>query len=405
MTVTTVRLVITSLFRHGLRTTLTILGVAIGIAAVICTAAIGAAGTVRVQEQINALGEDFLWIRAGSRNMGGVRTGFGGSQRLVPEDADAIVATVPGITACSPQVQGREQIIAGGHNWNTRYQGVYPSFFEIRRRTLAAGAWFTDYELNTAARVLVLGPAVSERLFGGENPVGRIVRMGRFPWQIIGVLESRGTTRGGVDRDDAVFVPLTTAKKTLDRRDAVSDIMCSVGTPEAMARAEAGVVSLLRVRHKLPEGSPDDFQIQRPIETLQMRADSARAMTAMLTAIGAVSLVVGGVGIMNIMLVSVTERKREIGIRMAIGARARDVRWQFLLEASAIGLIGGVAGIALGWSAAYVFSQNFGWPTVILPDVVATAVATAVGAGLVFGYYPAHRAANLDPMEAIRTED
>jgi putative ABC transport system permease protein len=405
MMLTIVRLVFTSLFRHSLRTTLTILGVSIGIAAVICTAAIGAAGTVRVQEQIDALGEDFLWIRAGSRNLAGVRTGFGGAQSLVPDDADAIEAAVPDVIACSPQVGGREQIVAGGRNWNTRYQGVYPSFFTIRKRTLAAGAWFADYELQTAARVLVLGRAVSERLFGEENPVGRIVRMGRFPFQIIGVLDTRGTSRGGVDRDDAVFVPLTTAKKTLDRRDAVSDIMCAVRSPEAMMRAEAEVVSLLRMRHRLAEGEPDDFQIQRPIETLQMRADSARAMTSMLTAIGAVSLVVGGVGIMNIMLVAVTERKREIGIRLAIGARARDVRWQFLLEAAAIGLVGGVTGVAVGWGAAHVFSQNFGWPTVILPEVVATAVATAVGAGLLFGYYPAHRASNLDPMEAIRTED
>jgi putative ABC transport system permease protein len=246
---------------------------------------------------------------------------------------------------------------------------------------------------------------VSERLFGGENPVGRLVRMGRFPYQIIGVLEPRGTSRGGVDRDDAVFVPLTTAKKTLDRRDAVSDIMCAVRTPEAMTRAEAEVVSLLRARHKIDAGEPDDFQIQRPIETLQLRAESAHAMTTMLTAIGAVSLVVGGVGIMNIMLVSVTERKREIGIRLAIGARARDVRWQFLLEAAAIGLVGGLMGVAVGWGAAHVFSHNFGWPTIILPEVVATAVATAIGAGLIFGYYPAHRASNLDPMEAIRTED
>jgi putative ABC transport system permease protein len=405
MMLTIVRLVFTSLFRHSLRTTLTILGVSIGIAAVICTAAIGAAGTVRVQEQIDALGEDFLWIRAGSRTMAGVRTGFGGAQSLVPDDADAIEAAVPDVIACSPQVGGREQIVAGGRNWNTRYQGVYPSFFTIRKRTLAAGAWFTDYELRTAARVLVLGRAVSERLFGEDNPVGRIVRMGRFPFQIIGVLDARGTSRGGVDRDDAVFVPLTTAKKTLDRRDAVSDIMCAVRSPEAMMRAEAEVASLLRVRHRLAADEPDDFQIQRPIETLQMRADSARAMTAMLTAIGAVSLVVGGVGIMNIMLVAVTERKREIGIRLAIGARARDVRWQFLLEAAAIGLVGGVSGVAIGWGAAHVFSQNFGWPTVILPEVVATAVATAVGAGLIFGYYPAHRASNLDPMEAIRTED
>jgi putative ABC transport system permease protein len=401
---TLVRLVLLSLVRNGLRTSLTILGIAIGIAAVISTASIGAAGTARVQQQIDTLGEDFLWIRAGSQRVAGARTGFGGAQTLVPEDAVAIETSVHDVTACSPQVGGREQLIVGGRNWNTQYRGVYPSFFEIRQRTLAAGTWFTDYELAGAARVLVLGMAVSERLFGDENPVGRAVRMGRFPFQIIGVLDTRGSSRGGVDRDDVVFLPLTTAKKALDRRDAVSDIMCSVASPDAMTRAEAGVVALLRARHRLADEDPDDFQIQRPIETLQLRAQSAQAMTAMLTAIGAVSLVVGGVGIMNIMLVSVTERKREIGIRLAIGARARDVRWQFLLEAAAIGLVGGLVGVGLGWASAETLSRHFGWPTVILTEVVATAVATAVGAGLVFGYYPAHRAANLDPMEAIRTE-
>jgi putative ABC transport system permease protein len=405
MILTLVRFVLASLVRNSLRTLLTILGIAIGIAAVISTASIGAAGTARVQQQIDALGEDFLWIRPGSRRVAGARTGFGGAQTLVPEDAVAIEASVQGVTSCSPQVGGREQLIVGGRNWNTQYRGVYPSFFEIRKRTLAAGTWFTDYELANAARVLVLGMAVAERLFGDEDPVGRLVRMGRFPFQIIGVLETRGSSRGGVDRDDVVFVPLTTAKKTLDRRDAVSDIMCAISSPDAMGPAEAGVVALLRARHRLADGAPDDFQIQRPIETLQLRAQSAQAMTAMLTAIGAVSLVVGGVGIMNVMLVSVTERKREIGIRLAIGARARDVRWQFLLEAAAIGLIGGLLGIGAGWASARILSDAFGWPTVILTEVVVTAVATAVGTGLVFGYYPAHRAANLDPMEAIRTED
>ena len=405
MVLTLVRLVLSSLLRNGLRTSLAILGVAIGIAAVISTAAIGAAGAARVQQQIDALGEDFLWIRAGSRNVAGARTGFGAAPTLVPEDAVAIETSVHGVRICSPQVGGREQLIVSGRNWNTQYRGVYPSFFEIRKRTLAAGTWFADYDLAGAARVLVLGMAVSERLFGDENPVGRIVRMGRFPFHIIGVLETRGSSRGGVDRDDVVFLPLTTARKTLDRRDAVSDIMCAVSSAEAMARAEAGVVALLRARHRLATGAPDDFQIQRPIERLQLRAQSAKVMTATLTAIGAVSLVVGGVGIMNIMLVSVTERKREIGIRLAIGARARDVRTQFLLEAAAIGLAGGIVGVGVGWASAEILSSSFGWPTVILTEVVAVAVAIAVGAGLVFGYYPAHRASNLDPMEAIRAED
>jgi putative ABC transport system permease protein len=405
MIATIARVVVTSLLRNRLRTMLTILGIGVGIAAVICTAAMGAAGTVRVQEQIDALGEDFLWIRAGSRNVAGARTGWGAAHTLVPGDADAIAAFVPEVTACSPQVAGRIQIVVGNRNWNTRYQGVYPSFFPIRRRTVAAGTLFNDHDLSASARVMVLGMGVSERLFGEENPVGRHVRMGRFVFQIIGVLDSRGTGRGGLDRDDVAFVPLTTAQKSLDRRDAVTDIMCAVTSPDVMPGAEAQVASLLRARHALTDSAPDDFQIQRPIETLEMRAASARTMTLMLTAIGAVSLVVGGVGIMNIMLVSVTERKREIGVRLAVGARVRDIRSQFLLEAAAIGLVGGVVGVGVGWAGAHALSYSFDWPTVILPDVVVAAVVTATGAGLVFGYYPAHRASNLDPIEAIRVED
>jgi putative ABC transport system permease protein len=402
---TLLRVVVSSLLKNRMRTMLTILGIGIGIAAVICTSALGTAGSIRVQQQMDALGENFLWIRAGSRNVAGVRTGGGNARTLLPEDAEAMVHSIPEITACSPQVQGREQLIAGNRNWNTRYQGVYPSYFEIRMRTFAAGVGFAEADLAAAERVLVLGSAVSERLFGEENPVGRTVRMGRFPFQIIGVLASRGSTRGGVDRDDAVFVPLTTAKASLDRRDSVSDIMCAVASPDQMTRAEVQATALLRLRHKLGDDEPDDFEIQRPIETLALRAQSARTMTLMLTAIGAVSLVVGGVGIMNIMLVSVTERKREIGVRLAIGARVRDIRAQFLLEAGVIGLIGGIVGIGVGWAAARVMSHQLEWPTVILPDVVATAVAAAVGAGLIFGYYPAHRASSLDPIEAIRLED
>jgi putative ABC transport system permease protein len=402
---TILRLAFTSLLRNRLRATLTVLGIAIGIAAVICTAALGAAGSSRVQEQIDALGEDFLWIRAGSRNLGGTRTGAGGARSLKPEDGAALVALVPEIVACSPQVSGREQVIAGGQNWNTRYQGVLPSFFEIRRRTLAAGTWFSSADVAKRARVLVLGLTVSERLFGDQNPVGRNIRMGRFVFQVIGVLTTRGVARGGVDRDDVVFVPLTTARTSLDRRDWVSDIMCAVESPGAMDRAEAQTVSVLRARHKLLDSDPDDFQIQKPIESLQMRAQAARTMTFMLTAIGAVSLIVGGVGIMNIMLVSVTERKREIGVRLAIGARVRDIRRQFLLEAAALGVVGGLFGIGLGWTAATVLSNGFGWPTVVTTDAVTVAAVSAISAGVLFGYYPARRASNLDPIEAIRLDD
>jgi putative ABC transport system permease protein len=402
---TTLRMVAASLLRNRLQSGLTVLGVGIGIAAVMCTAALGAAGAHQVQSQIDALGEDFIWIRAGSENAAGVRSGWGGARTLIPEDAAAIERGIASVAACSPVAQGREQIVVPGENWNTRYQGVWPSFFDIRRRTVAAGTVFGEADETGSKRVLVLGQAVAERLFGGENPVGRLVRINRFPFTVIGVLESRGADRGGVDRDDVMFVPLSTALRTLDRRDWVSDIMCAVKSPDLTDLATAEASLLLRVRHALEPDEPDDFQIQRPVETLRMRAQTANTLTAMLTSIGAVSLIVGGVGIMNIMLVSVTERRREIGVRMAIGARVRDIRWQFLLEAAAIGLAGGVLGICVGWTAAQALTAMFAWPTIVEASVMGWAVTVAVGSGLLFGYLPAHQASLFDPIEAMRAEE
>jgi putative ABC transport system permease protein len=399
------RIVLRSLLHNRLRTGLTVLGVAIGIAAVICTAALGAAGTSRVQAQMDAVGEDFIWIRAGSRSEGGSRTGWGGARTLSAEDAAAIPLNVPDVTACSPQVGGREQLVTGGRNWNTRYQGVLPSYFEIRKRRPIAGSLFIDVDERDGARVMVLGSSVSEQLFPGENPVGRDVRMNRFVFRVIGVLEPRGVDRGGLDRDDTVFVPFSTSLRSLDRRDYVTDILCGVRAPERVAAAEIQVAALLRDLHELDADDEDDFEIEKPLERLELRAGAARTMTVMLTGIGAVSLIVGGVGIMNIMLVTVAERRREIGIRLAIGARIRDIRWQFLLEAAAIGLVGGLFGIALGWIGARVLTLAFEWPTIVPLDAVIGATAAAIGAGLVFGYYPAHHASELDPIHAIRADD
>jgi putative ABC transport system permease protein len=401
----TLRTVAASLLRNRLQSGLTVLGVGIGIAAVICTAAIGAAGAHQVQRQIDALGEDFVWIRAGSQNAGGVRSGWGAVRTLTPGDATAIERGVRSVAMCSPIAQGREQIVVPGENWNTRYQGVWPSFFDIRRRTVAAGTLFGEADEAASTRVLVLGQAVAERLFGTENPLGREVRINRFPFKIIGVLEPRGADRGGVDRDDVMFVPLATALRNLDRRDWVTDIMCAVKSPDQTDLATAEAALLLRVRHALEPDEPDDFQIQRPVEVLRMRAQTASTLTAMLTSMGAVSLIVGGVGIMNIMLVSVTERRREIGVRLAVGARVRDIRWQFLLEAASIALVGAVVGIGVGWTAAQALSRWFAWPTIVDASVMGWAVASALGAGLVFGYLPAHQASLFDPIEAIRAEE
>jgi putative ABC transport system permease protein len=390
------------LLRHRMRTGLTVLAVGIGIAAVMGTSALGLGSAARVQQQISNLGEDFLWIRAGNRNVAGVRTGAGGARTLTVADVAAIQDTIPDVTMCSPRISGREQVIAADQNWNTSYRGVWPDFFDIRDRSFESGTAFTDFDQTSHARVLVMGDTVAERLFGEEDPVGRQIRLGQFYYRVLGVLASKGASRGGLDRDDAVFLPLSTVHADVNRRTWIDDVMCSVTTPALMTRAQDEIAQLLRVRHNLDPGDPDDFQVQQPVETVELRARTTQTLGLLLTAIGAVSLVVGGVGIMNIMLVSVSERRREIGVRMAIGARVRDIRLQFLLEAAAIGLLGGLSGIVLGWGGSLLLTWTLGAPTVISHSLMVWVTIAAIGAGLLFGYLPAHRASSLDPIEAIR---
>jgi len=393
-----------ALGRNRLRTGLTTLAIGIGIAAVITTVALGAGSTAQVQQQIDDLGEDFIWIEAGSRNLGGVRTGARGARTLTAEDAAALERTVPEVWACSPQLTGREQLIVGNQNWNTNYRGVAASYFAIRRWKLGGGAFFTDRDVQDRARVVVLGSVVAERLFGSEPAVGRALRLGRFPYVVAGVLQPKGTSRGSVDRDDAVFLPYTTAQQNINGQTWVDDVMCAVQSPAHLERAEFQIAALLRARHDIPPGGTDDFALRKPLETLELRATAMRTMARMLIAIGAVSLVVGGVGIMNIMLVSVTERTREIGVRLAIGARVRDIRLQFLLEALALGLMGGFVGVAIGWLTSVLLAGGFGWSLTISIEATAVALGVAIGSGVIFGYYPAHHASQLDPIVALRAE-
>jgi len=404
--VITLRVALVALARNRLRSSLTILSIAIGMAAVVCTAALGRAGVVQVRGQIDAIGENFVWIRAGSVRANGVHTGFGGVQTMTPDDATAIEEQVPEMAMCSPVVQGRQQIGRAGANWNTRYQGVLPSFFTIRDRVTERGQLFTDYDQGHATRVLVLGASAAEQLFGQDDPIGQAVRMNGFPFTVVGVLARKGTTAGGLDRDDVAFLPLATLERNIDGRDRVSDIMCAAKQPEATARAERGITAVLRDRHRLDDlDAPDDFQIQRPVDALNLRASSADTLARLLTGIGAVALIIGGVGILNIMLVSVAERRREIGIRLAIGARTSDIRRQFLIEASALGIAGAAAGIALGWASALTFSAQLGWPIDLSPSIAAWAAVAALAASIAFGYFPAHLASNLDPLEVMRTEN
>ncbi len=369
-----------------------------------CTAALGAASAARVNEQLDNLGDDFLWIEPGSVSVGGARSGWGGARTLVDADAFALADAIPEIARCTPVFDGRAQIIAGGENWNARYIGASPDLFAIRRWQLKAGTFFAEYDITERTRVAVLGEGVAARLFGTENPAGRSIRIDRVPFQVLGVVYAKGVSSAGADRDDVVFLPYTTARRYFYDREWIDDIYCSVADPALMAGAEAQVVSLLRMRHGLDPVEENDFSIERPEETIALRAGASRTLAVMLTAIAAVSLVVGGVGVMNIMLVSVTERTREIGLRLAIGARVGDIRAQFIAEAAMLGALGGALGVSLGWLGAIVLAGHFGWPAIVLPGVAAMALATAIGTGLVFGYYPAHRASAMDPIDALRID-
>jgi putative ABC transport system permease protein len=393
-----------ALARHPLRTTLTALGIAIGIAAVIATAAIGAGSTADIEAQLDALGESFVWIRGGSARVSGARSGWGTRRSLTVEDARAIETRVPQTPACSPVLSGRSQVVAGGRNWNTRYVGVAPSYFPIRHWTLAGGVPFSDSDVAGRAKVAVLGADVAMEIFPDQNPIGRTLRVGIFPFRVIGVLASRGADRSGINQDDVIVVPYTTAQKSLRGITWVDEIVCATSSAEATPIAEVLVAELLRERHGIEPDEEDDFELRQPRDSLTLRLETRQTMSMMISAIGLVSLVVGGVGIMNIMLVSVTERTREIGLRLSIGARAADIRLQFLVEAVVLCLVGGIGGVVIGLVVSQILTSAFGWQMIVTSEAISVAVGAAAAAGLVFGYLPAQRASSLDPIDALRSE-
>ncbi|HUL74919.1 MAG TPA: ABC transporter permease [Vicinamibacterales bacterium] len=399
------RLALVALARNRLRTALTVLGIMVGIGAVICTVALGEGSAALIHQQMLNLGDNFIWIENGSANAGGVRTGARTIPKLTAADSAAIVDEVPDIVRCSPSVDSRIQLIRGNQNWNTTYRGVSPDYLLIKAWPVVEGASFSDFDVQTRAHVAILGRSVVAQLFGEDDPIGETFRMGPLLFTVVGVLKPRGTSTSGQDQDDTVFIPYTTAQSKI-RGDVrtVDDIMCSATTPAAIKPAQDRISDLLRLRHALREDQPDDFNIRAPEDSIKLQEDSARTMEMMLSAIASVSLLVGGIGVMNIMLVSVAERTREIGLRMAIGAREGDVQAQFLVEALVLGLVGGAAGVIVGVAASQVFANAYGWPMVVSPKTIVVAVAFASSVGLVFGYYPARHAASLDPIEALRVE-
>jgi len=393
-----------ALGRNRLRSALTILGIAVGIGAVVCVVAIGDAGSEQIQLQLLNLGENLVWIEAGSHNVRGVRTGSGGTKSLVMADLTAIQREVPLIKTCSPQVDSRVQVVYANQNWLTVYRGVSPEYFRIKRWNIADGSAFEQTAVDQADNVCVIGVTIRQILFGTEDAIGKTIRIKGVPFTVIGVLEPKGMSSFGSDQDDTLLMPYTTAQRKIAGITWLNDILCSAESPATVRIAGEQVSVLLRERHRLRPEQDDDFSIRNPEEQMQAQLEASRTMTMLLISVGAVSLLVGGIGIMNVMLVSVTERTREIGVRMAVGATEQQVQMQFLSEAVMLCLAGGAAGVLLGAGGTVVLGQTLGWPMRLSVDALIVAILFSILVGVFFGYYPAQKASRLDPIEALRYE-
>lgn len=394
---------------HPMRSLLTMLGIIFGISAVIITLGVGAGAQARVEKQIRSLGANLLLVQPGAARYGAVRLAGGTRHTLTEGDAAAIATEISGVVVAAPSVPGVKQVVYGNRNWNTVINGTSPDYLIARDWPVKQGRPFSAQETRTAAKVAILGNSVAKVLFATASPLGAIIRIGEVPFRVVGVLADKGTS-GGKDTDDVIFVPISTAKLRLFgsanqiKFGSVKYILVKFSGSAAMPTIEAEIKGLLRDRHRLSQRAADDFRIVSPAAALVARHKAARTLSFLLAAIASVSLIVGGVSIMNILLVSVTERTREIGLRLALGARRRDIRRQFLAEAVALSLVGGVAGILLGVAGAVLLSKLAGWAVLIGPKAIITAALFAAGVGIFFGYYPAVQASRLDPIEALRVE-
>lgn len=392
-----------------LRSVLTALGIIIGVGAVIIMVAVGSGAESRVQDLIKSLGSNLMFVVPGSSSTQGVRQGRGTLTTLTVDDADAMVREIPSVLHAAPVVRGSGQVVFGNLNWSTTIQGIRRDNLEAREWVIENGRGIRPENLHAASKVALIGDTVREKLFGDDNGVGETIRIKRIPFKIIGNLAAKGETPTGQDQDDLVFIPLTTAKKRVlgGRRVAgnrVTFIVVKARSGGELAEAEEAITELLRQRHKIRPGDKDDFRVRNIAELLQKRQESSRIMSLLLAAVAFISLLVGGIGIMNIMLVSVTERTREIGLRMAVGASARDIMAQFLTEAVLISIVGGTIGIALGLGGAAIAAKIASWPLLVQPGSVLLAFGVAAVVGIFFGFYPARKASRLDPIEALRHE-
>ena len=407
--IATVRIALDALKSNKMRSALTMLGIIIGVAAVIAMVGVGSGATARIDEQIQSIGSNVIIVLSGSVNSGGIRLGSGASQTLSEDDAKAIAADCPAVEAASGAVRGSAQIVYGNNNWATSIQGVTPEYLSIRDYSIDSGRAFTSQDVDAATKVALLGRTVATNLFGDADPVGQVIRIKNVPFTVSGVLSGKGQSPTGQDQDDVILMPLTTAKRKVlgssqANLNSVSSIMVQARGPKMMKDAVQQVTDLLRQRHRLQPTQDDDFSVRNLEEVFSAQETSAHVMSILLAAIASVSLVVGGIGIMNIMLVSVTERTREIGIRIAIGAKKRDILRQFLVEAVTLALMGGVIGIATGLSASALISFFAKWSTLISPMAILLAFGFSAMVGVFFGWYPAKKAASLDPIVCLRYE-
>ena len=407
--IASIRIALRALTVNRTRSALTMLGIIIGVGAVIAMVGVGAGATARIQAQIQSIGSNLIMVSPGSLSSNGVRLGSGAMASLTEDDGTAIATECPSVSAVSPTVRGGVQVVYGNNNWATNAQGVTPDYMTIRDATMLFGQFFTNDDVDAAAKVAVLGETVSQTLFGDSDPTGQVVIIKNVPFTVAGVLTPKGQSPTGQDQDDVILLPISTAvQKVLGSNKAnakaVGSLMVQAIGPQAMDQALQEIEALLRERHRILPGLEDDFTVRNLTEVFAAQESSAQVMSILLGAIASVSLIVGGIGIMNIMLVSVTERTREIGLRQAVGAKTRDILSQFLVEAVTLSLLGGIIGIVVGLTASLLISHFAQWSTKVSPLSVLMAFVFSALVGVFFGYYPARKAAYLDPIEALRYE-
>ncbi|MFZ5997010.1 MAG: ABC transporter permease [Nitrospirota bacterium] len=403
----TIRISFRSLMVNKMRSSLTMLGIVIGVGAVIAMLAVGSGARQRITEQISSMGSNLLMILPGATTSGGVRMGAGTQATLSMSDAEAIQRECPAVQHVAPVLSGVAQVVSGSQNWSTGITGTTPDMLQVKDWPLIAGRIFTSDDVRSAAKVCLLGQTVVDNLFGDSDPIGQIIRIKNVPFTVIGVLDRKGQSPNGQDQDDVICIPVTTAQKKLFGTSfpgMVRIIMVKAKSGDELYTAERQITDLLRQRHRIGAKQDSDFTVRNLTQMMQTQEQSTKVMTILLGAIASVSLIVGGIGIMNIMLVSVTERTREIGIRMAIGARTWDIRLQFLIEALTLSLVGGIFGIIIGLAGSELLSMFAGWPTTVSPLSIILAFSFSGFVGIFFGFYPSYKASLLNPIEALRYE-